>query len=201
MIRFSCNNFDISNDDKKIILDNQYLLKELSEASFNKEFDRLLMMNNLYVLYEYKELFENYFEIKIYDLSILNRLTTLEEKKTYLGIKNKSSIYKYKDLKISNNVIELSKLIYKYGKDIIYNLVNYYDKVNETNIMDTYTYIITNCFYDKTQLALSSKDIIEITHKQELTSYYIDTLAYAIINGNIRNKKEEIIKYIKETLK
>ena len=68
MIRFACYDFDISEDDKQIIKDNAYLLKELSEASFNKEFDKLLMLNNLYIINEYKELFEFYFDIKINNL-------------------------------------------------------------------------------------------------------------------------------------
>jgi hypothetical protein len=74
------------------------------------------MINNLYVIQEYKDLFEEYFNIKFNNLIALNKLTKLEEKKTYLNIKNKSILFKYKDIVISDNLIDLNLLIYKYGK-------------------------------------------------------------------------------------
>ena len=196
MIRFSCDNFDIDEDDKRIILDSCYLLRELSEAAFNKEFDKILMINNLYVIQEYKDLFEEYFNIKFNNLIVLNKLTKLEEKKTYLNIKNKSILFKYKDIVISDNLVDLNLLIYKYGKDVINTLIDYYDKINDTNLIDKYNFVIKNCYYDKSQLEIDALEIIDISKKKDLTSYYIDQISYEIIKGNLNNKKEDIKKYL-----
>lgn len=196
MIRFSCYDFNISNDDKKIIKDNAYLLKELSEASFNKEFDKILMINNLYIINEYKDVFESYFDIKINDLITLNKLSLLEEKKTFLNIKNKSNIYKYRDLKIVNDKYEVNKLIYKYGEVVVKDILSYYDKVNDTLLMNIYNDIISNGYYSKSDLDISANKIIEITNKKELTSYYIDLISYEIMKGNINNTEKEIITFL-----
>lgn len=198
MIRFSCLGFNISNEDERILQDSGYLLKELSNSSFNKEFDKILNLNNLYALLNYKFLFEEYFNIKFKDLSILKKLDTIDEKKTYLGIKNKSNLYKYKDIVICNDIKELSKLIYKLSKEVVFELVNYYDKVHDSFVIDTYNEIITNRYYSKKQLNIKGKEIIELTNKEELTGYYIDKISYSIINDEIKNDHDEIVKYILE---
>jgi len=196
MIRFSCDNFDISESDKRIILDSSYLLKELSEPSFNKEFDRILMINNLYVINEYKDLFEDYFNVKFKDLIVLNKLDKLEEKKTYLNIKNKSLLFKYKDITIIDNLIDLNLLIYKYGKEVMKILIEYHDKIHDTNLISKYNFIIENKYYDKNSLDITALEIIEIIRDKELTSYYIDKISYEIIKGNLNNTREEIKKYL-----
>ena len=201
MIRFACMDYNISDEDSKIIKDNSYLLKELSESSFNKEFDRILMLNNLYVLYEYKEVFESYFELKFKDMIILNKLPTLEEKKTYLGIKNKSLLYKYKDVIVGHTRIELTKLIYKFSREIVEILVKYYDSINDTRDYIIFTNIIENDYYDKKQLDISAKEIIKYIKKEELTGYYIDKISYNIIEGKLKNERNEIIAYLKEEIK
>lgn len=199
MIRFSCYDFDISSEDKQIILDHKYLLKELSESSFNKEFDKILMINNLYVINEYKDVFEDYFDIKIHDLLTLNRLTTIEEKKTYLKIKNKSNLYTYRDLKIINDRFEINKLMYKYTK-VIKELLEYHDKLFNDNTMEIYNDIFKNGYYDRKKLNIEAEEIIAITKKKELTSYYIDMISYQIMKGDLENKKEDIIKYLKREI-
>lgn len=200
MIRFSCYDFDISINDKQIIKDNAYLLKELSEASFNKEFDKILMLNNLYIINEYKDLFENYFDIKIKNLINLNKLTFLEEKKTFLGIKNKSNLYKYRDLKLYKDKFEINKLIYKYGDTVIKELLSYDDKLNERGLMNIYNDIILNGYYSKKDLKINPNKIIELTNKKELTSYYIDMISYEIMKGNLINEEKEIIKFLERLI-
>lgn len=198
MIRFSCLGFNISKEDERIIQDSGYLLKELTNYSFDKEFDKILSLNNLYILLNYKFLFEEYFNLKFKDLLILEKLVTIDEKKTYLGIKNKSNLYKYKDIVITNDVKELSKLIYKLSKEVVFELVNYYDKVHDSFIMDIYNEIINSKYYSKKQLNINGKEIIEFTNKEELTGYYIDKISYSIIDGEIKNEHDEIVKYILE---
>ena len=200
MIRFSGLDFDISKEDKQIILDHVYLLKELTESAFNKEFDKILMMNNLYIINEYKDLFEAHFEMKMNNIIVLDRLTSLEEKKTYLNIKNKSNIYKYRDLKIPTDKVEINKLIYKYGKDLIKELIEYKDKVELLSLGSIYNEIIEYGYYSKKDLNIKAEEIIEITKKQELTSYYIDMLSYEIIKGNLKNSYGELKEYLERLI-
>ena len=200
MIRFAHKGFSISNIDKEIIIKNRYLLKELSLASFNKEFDLILNMSDIEIMNTYRVLFEDYFDTRFNNIYILKEFKNLEMKKTYLNIKNKSNYYKYKDIQISSNIIEINKLIYKYGKEIIKDLIEYYDIINSSNLVNIYNEIIDTKFHDKKQLNITSKDIIELTNKVELTSYYIDKVCYGIIEGKIKNNKEEIKRYIMENM-
>ena len=74
------------------------------------------------------------------------------------------------------------------------------DKINDAKLINKYYEIINNRFYSKKQLNITSKDIINLTNKKELTSYYIDMVSYAIIEGKLENSKDEIINYILEKM-
>ena len=198
MIRFACLGFTVCNRDKKIIFDNKELLKNLSVSSFNKEVDRILEINNIDVLEEYKVVFESYFNTYFGDLNMLNRLSSLEYKKTYLNISNKSNVYRYKDIFLDDDYIVIAKAIYGYGEAIIKDFVSYYDCIHDTTLIDTYNKVINNGFYSKKQLEISSQEIITIIEKRELTSVYIDLMSYNIIEGKLLNKKDELIKFILE---
>ena len=124
----------------------------------------------------------------------------MDEKKTYLSIKNKSNVYKYRDLKIPNDKIEINKLIYKHGKDLMKELIEYKDKVELLSLTSIYDEIIEFGYYSKKDLNIKAEEIIEITRKQELTSYYIDMLSYEIIKGNLKNNYEELREYLERLI-
>lgn len=201
MIRFSSLGFNISESDKDILNNSVDLLKKLKRDTFNSEFDKVLNLSNVELLKEYKILFEGYFDLKFPDLEKLSLLDTINEKKTYLGISNKSSLYKYRNLLLKEDKKYINELIYKLGKDIMLELVSYYDKINNSKLIDIYNLVITQGVYSKEQLNITSKEIIEIINDKSLTSYYIDLIAYSIISGDLKNEKNQIIKYILESKK
>ncbi len=86
MIRFQSNGYQVSNEDKKIILDNKELVTHLNLNSFESEFDKILMIGNINIIDEYKEVFECYYKIKINSLLDLNKFNSLKDKKMYLNI-------------------------------------------------------------------------------------------------------------------
>ena len=164
-------------------------------------FDKVLNLSNVELLKEYKILFEGYFDLKFPDLEKLSLLDTINEKKTYLGISNKSSLYKHRDILLKEDKKYINELMYKLGKDIMLELVLYYDKIHHSNLIDIYNLIITEGVYSREQLNITSKEIIEIINDKSLTSYYIDLIAYSIISGDLKNEKNQIIKYILESKK
>ena len=200
MIRLSCLGFKISKGDKKIINNSAELLHNLSSDSFNSEFDKLLSLN-VNIIDDYKKLFQNYFDKQFKHIDKLNNLNTINEKKTYLGIRNNSFLYKYRDIIIRDDFKYLNKLILKLNVEIVKELINYYDKINNTNVIKTYDKIINTSISNIKDLDITSKEIIEIIEIKEETSYYISLVANAIIDGKIKNNKEEIKKYILENKK
>lgn len=199
MIRFSCNEFNIKDQDSLIILNSNELISKLSMDRFNSEFDKILLSKNINVITRYKIIFEKYFNIQFNDLNQLTNLDTLSEMKTYLGIKNDSLLYKYRDIKIPSDLKELNKLIYKYSKDDLKELIIYYDKINKTNIIDNFNKIISDKYYNKNQLDINVKELISLIQDKTKIKFYLDFISYAIIDEKIANKKEEIIKYIMES--
>ena len=116
-----------------------------------------------------------------------------------MKIKNKSNLYTYRDLKIINDRFEINKLMYKYTK-VIKELLEYHDKLFNDNTMEIYNDILNNGYYDRKKLNIAAEEIIAITKKKELTSYYIDMISYQIMKGDLENKKEDIIKYLKREI-
>lgn len=198
MIRFSLLGFEISKENKEIINNSSDLLKKLSKESFYSEFDKLLDLDIVNVLKDYKLLFEKYFNLSFTNLEKLNQLTTINEKKTYLGIENNSFLYRYKDIIIQKDFKYLNKLIFKLNKEIVRELVSYYDKVNNDNIIDLFNQIIQTSITDRKSLNVTSKEVIDIIEEKEKTSYYINMVINAIIDGEITNNKDDIKKYLME---
>jgi hypothetical protein len=87
------------------------------------------------------------------------------------------------------------------NKEVTKELIEYHDRLFGTKIIELYNDIIDNDFYSKEQLDISSEEIIAIVHQKELTSYYVDMISYAIIEGRLENEKEKITKYILEKIK
>ena len=200
MIRFASIGYKISDKDKKIILDNYNLLQSLSLEAFDLEFNKILSIKNIGIINQYKVVFEAYYKTKFPDIKKLLLLNSIDEMKTYLGIKNNSKLYKYRNLIISDDKVQLTKTIYNNSKEIVLELVCYYDKLNNTKIKSLYDDIMDS-FYSKTQLNITTEEIIYLIKDKRKTSYYIDKVSYAIIEGEIENNKEQIKNYILGSVK
>ncbi len=189
-IRFSaCLDFQIDSELVLAICKYKKELRTLSYQRKKEEIEKLIKIKRLDILKYYQ--LDNYLELD------LNRITYFDDMfLVWVTIdKNNKYIFKAKEKKIANQVRQLEKLelndynVYKYGKEVS-NLVGQLKNIDATKI---YSNLPIKSRYD---INIDIDDLKRIIPNSHINKIY-DCLARKIIDGQLKNNREEIMSYLK----
>ncbi len=206
VLRFASNlKFDIDYDLKKALFNNYKYLKEISFFKNHIELEGILKGENyLYILKEYKLIFEDVFKINKLELVLFkeNIEYSIKEalffynseykiKNRYLLLKEEKFICDKKDLKFKLN---------KYGYQVVHDFLLFRNKYmhKDKKIYFLLEKIISNkeCYCLK-DLKIKSSDLLQFNLEKEKISKYLNLLLEAVINEECLNEKEALLNYFK----
>ena len=230
-IRFACKlDFNIDSKTKESIFKNKELLKNISIERINSELFEIFKYKNIEIIDEYFELFMVIYPfISIQNTKqIINKINDLfnnncDEKLIYssffMGVEEKNlnnimNQYKLsnelkwiikmtnsKNITLSNDEIEVRKLLKKYSKnDIIYYIkYNIIAKDECSKYVDLFTKLDRKCNRIK-DLKINGNDLILLGISGNKIGDILDSLLDLVIEEKLENSKQVLIDFVKRKL-
>lgn len=219
--------FDIEDKTNQAILDNSYLLNNISRERIQMELNKILLSNdrNTY-LKKYYNIFKDYIfsndffipHYKLSDLNVILYTCLIREKDKHKEIlsnlkydnntiNNVGFLFKCSgimDYKTDNEIKIKTILRNKIPKELLLEFIKflYYHKDHEEALNLNYylnLIMINNECYSLSQLEINGEDLSELGFEGISIGRILNSILDLVIEGKLTNNRKEIFKYIKET--